>query len=183
MSEEVKTSLDETQENGGEEATGKKAGARKAKIKSRSEVKASRVEERGTSLVTERAQQVEGVSTARKRRVSEKAQRRTAEGPLTATSVATVDAIKQTDLEDDDYSEYEYNQLMLMYEQTIQDIREGEIVKGRVLGITKEDVIVDVGFKSEGIISIQEFTEPVNSQVGDELEVFLDAVEDQNGQL
>ncbi|MFH2057072.1 MAG: 30S ribosomal protein S1, partial [bacterium] len=74
-------------------------------------------------------------------------------------------------------------QLMLMYEQTIQDIREGEIVKGRVLGITKEDVIVDVGFKSDGIISIQEFTEPVNIQVGDEIEVFLDAVEDQNGQL
>jgi small subunit ribosomal protein S1 len=183
MSDEVKTNSEELKQMGGDAATGKKAGPKKAKTKSRAEIKASKVEERGKSLVTDRALQVEGVTTARQRRVSQKAQRRLTEGPVVMPEIATVDAIKQTDLDEDGYSEQEYNQLMLMYEETIQDIREGEIVKGQVMGITKEDVIVDVGFKSEGIISIHEFTEPLNIQVGDGIEVFLDAVEDQNGQL
>ena len=70
-----------------------------------------------------------------------------------------------------------------MYNETLQDIREGEIIKGRVLDITREDVIVDVGFKSEGIIPLNEFTEPINIKVGDQIEVYLESVEDQNGQL
>lgn len=82
-----------------------------------------------------------------------------------------------------EYSTDEFEQFMKMYEPTLRDIEEGEIVKGKVMGVTKEDVIVDVGFKSEGIIPISEFPEPVNVKVGDEIEVYLDAIEDQDGQL
>lgn len=82
-----------------------------------------------------------------------------------------------------EYTPDEFNQYLEMYEPTLCDIQEGEIVKGKVMGVTKEDVIVDVGFKSEGIISIAEFPEPINVKVGDEIEVFLDAIEDQDGQL
>jgi len=82
-----------------------------------------------------------------------------------------------------EYSSDEFNELLEMYETTLHDIQEGEIVKGKVMGVTKEDVIVDVGFKSEGIIPIVEFPEPLNIKVGDEIEVFLDAIEDQDGQL
>jgi small subunit ribosomal protein S1 len=84
---------------------------------------------------------------------------------------------------DKEYSPDEFDQLLEMYENTLHDIQEGEIIKGKVMGVTKEDVIVDVGFKSEGIISMSEFPEPVNIKVGDEIEVFLDAIEDQDGQL
>jgi small subunit ribosomal protein S1 len=84
---------------------------------------------------------------------------------------------------DKEYSTEEFEQYMKMYEPTLRDIQEGEIVKGKVMGVTKEDVIVDVGFKSEGIIPIAEFTEPINIKVGDEIEVYLDAIEDQDGQL
>jgi small subunit ribosomal protein S1 len=70
-----------------------------------------------------------------------------------------------------------------MYNQTLQDIKEGEIIKGRVLDITRDYVIVDVGFKSEGIIALDEFSEPINIKVGDSIEVYLESVEDQNGQL
>jgi small subunit ribosomal protein S1 len=84
---------------------------------------------------------------------------------------------------DKEYSPDEFDRLLEMYETTLHDIQEGEIVKGKVMGVTKEDVIVDVGFKSEGIISISEFPEPLNIKVGDEIEVFLDAIEDQDGQL
>ncbi len=82
-----------------------------------------------------------------------------------------------------EYSPEEFEEFLKMYEPTLSDIQEGEIVKGKVMGVTKEDVIVDVGFKSEGIISISEFPEPINVKVGDEVEVYLDAIEDQDGQL
>ncbi len=82
-----------------------------------------------------------------------------------------------------EYSNDEFERFLNMYEPTLCDIQEGEIVKGRVMGVTKEDVIVDVGFKSEGIIPITEFPEPVNVKVGDDIEVYLDAIEDQDGQL
>ena len=82
-----------------------------------------------------------------------------------------------------EYSPEEFEHFMQMYEPTLSDIEEGEIVNGRVMGVTKEDVIVDVGFKSEGVISISEFPEPINVKVGDEIEVYLDAIEDQDGQL
>ena len=84
---------------------------------------------------------------------------------------------------DKEYSTDEFEQYLKMYEPTLRDIQEGEIVKGKVMGVTKEDVIVDVGFKSEGIIPIAEFPEPINIKVGDEIEVYLDAIEDQDGQL
>jgi len=82
-----------------------------------------------------------------------------------------------------EYSTEEFEQFLKMYEPTLRDIKEGEIVKGKVMGVTKEDVIVDVGFKSEGLISISEFPEPINVKVSDEIEVYLDAIEDQDGQL
>jgi len=82
-----------------------------------------------------------------------------------------------------EYSPDEFNELSKMYETTLHDIQEGEIIKGKVMGVTKDDVIVDVGFKSEGIIPISEFSGPLNIKVGDEIEVFLEAIEDQDGQL
>ncbi len=87
------------------------------------------------------------------------------------------------DLEDEEYSSDEFAELMSMYDATMGDIKEGEIIKGRVMGVTRDVVIVDVGFKSEGVIALDEFPQPLNISVGEEVEVFLDAVEDQNGQL
>jgi small subunit ribosomal protein S1 len=181
MSDETTTKEEQTKKIGGGKRAAKKTTGKKAK--SKASAKVSKVEEKGTSLVTKLAKDVSNVTTKRQRRVSEKAQRRETGLHDHVEEIATVEAIKQTDLEEADYSQHDYERYMQMYEETLQDIREGEIVKGRVLGITKEDVIVDVGFKSEGIIPVTEFTEPVNIKVGDDIEVYLDAVEDQNGQL
>lgn len=87
------------------------------------------------------------------------------------------------DLEDEEYSAEEFAGMMEMYVSTMGDIKEGEIIKGKVMGVTRDVVIVDVGFKSEGVIPLDEFPQPLNISVGEEVEVFLDAVEDQNGQL
>ena len=87
------------------------------------------------------------------------------------------------DIEMQEYSTEEFNRMISMYEGTLKDIKEGEVVRGTVLGVTRDDVIVDVGFKSEGIIPIAEFPTPVNVRVGDEIDVYLDAIENSDGQL
>jgi small subunit ribosomal protein S1 len=84
---------------------------------------------------------------------------------------------------EDTYSPNDFEQMLTVYDSTLKDIREGEVVKGKIIAVTKDDVIVDVGFKSEGIIPISEFPEDGNIVVGDEVEVYLEAVEDQDGQL
>jgi len=85
----------------------------------------------------------------------------------------------RADLYDEDYSEDEYEQMLSMYEGTMASIAEGEIVKSKVLRITENAVILDVGFKSEGSVALDEFKE--TPAVGDEVEVFLEHLEDQEG--
>jgi small subunit ribosomal protein S1 len=85
------------------------------------------------------------------------------------------------DLYDEDYSDSDYEQMLSMYEGTMSQIVEGEIVKSRVLRVTDNAVILDVGFKSEGSVPLDEFKDPHSLKEGDEVEVFLEHLEDQEG--
>ena len=66
-------------------------------------------------------------------------------------------------------------------------LKEGEIVKGRIVHIGRDYVTVDIGFKSEGLIPREEFQRhgeaEVGAAIGDEIDVFLDTVEDENGMM
>lgn len=59
----------------------------------------------------------------------------------------------------------------------------GTILKGRIVEFTKDHVVVDVGLKSEGLVPIQEFSDPSELTLDGEVEVFLDQAEDDNGQI
>ena len=83
------------------------------------------------------------------------------------------------DLYDEAYSDDEYEAMLSMYEGTMAAIVEGEIVTSKVLRVTDSAVILDVGFKSEGSVPLDEFKDVPN--VGDEVEVFLEHLEDQEG--
>jgi small subunit ribosomal protein S1 len=83
--------------------------------------------------------------------------------------------------EEDEYSMEEYEVMLEMYSETLSNIEEGEIVKAKVLRITENAVILDVGFKSEGAITKDEFKNPELLQPGDEVEVFLENLEDADG--
>ncbi|MFD2533163.1 30S ribosomal protein S1 [Gracilimonas halophila] len=85
----------------------------------------------------------------------------------------------------DEYTDDEYNDMVGMYEDTLNEIEEKEIVQGRVVSIDEKYVVVDIGFKSEGIIQVNEFSNEAleEMEVGDDIEVFLDRVEDKEGQL
>ncbi len=70
-----------------------------------------------------------------------------------------------------------------IYERTLKDFGEGEVVKGTIVSIGSDSVLVDIGFKSEGTISLTEFPEPDKLQVGDDLDVLIEVAEDQDGMI
>ena len=156
-------------------ATSKKTKKTKTKI-TKTDVQSSQV-----VTTVDREIKAEKVRTERHRRVAERAKVR-AEMPA-QTVESEVDRVRITDVSGVIYDDPEYQKMVEMYDSTIKSIREGEIVSGTVLGVTRDDVIVDVGFKSEGIIPINEFITPLNIKVGDPIEVYLEQIEDSNGQL
>ena len=83
----------------------------------------------------------------------------------------------------EDYSEAEKAKMAQMYEDTLNQINEKEVVKGSVVGINDRDVILNIGFKSDGLISISEFRDLEDLKIGDEVEVYIEEQEDKNGQL
>src|SRR5260221_13659783 len=83
--------------------------------------------------------------------------------------------------DEDDLSPEKRAEMFGQYEESLRSIGEGEIVRGTVLSIDDKDVLVDVGFKSEGIISLSEFSDPGGIHVGDTIEVFLEKMENQDG--
>ena len=97
----------------------------------------------------------------------------------TEATMAATGLMVRADLYDEEYSEDEYEQMLSMYEGTMASIAEGEIVRSKVIRITENAVILDVGFKSEGSVALDEFKEL--PAVGDEVEVFLEHLEDQEG--
>ncbi|MCK4418115.1 MAG: S1 RNA-binding domain-containing protein, partial [Candidatus Latescibacteria bacterium] len=87
------------------------------------------------------------------------------------------------DLEAKEYSNEEFAEMLRLYDETLKGLTEGEIVKGEVMAIGKDSIIVDIGFKSEGEILLSEFGDSPQVKVGDQIDVFLENVEDQDGQL
>ena len=75
-------------------------------------------------------------------------------------------------------------ELEQLYEESLKHIQEGEIVRGRVVHISRDSVLVDVGYKSEGLIDLEEFPDQGRHlQVGEEIDVLLEEKEDSEGQV
>src|SRR4030065_403663 len=82
-----------------------------------------------------------------------------------------------------DYTQEEFEELANLYTESFRDVKQGELVKGRLVRIQDDNVIIDVGFKSEGTIPRSEFGEDAKLEVGQEVEVVLESVEDLEGNL
>ncbi|MCX6161625.1 MAG: 30S ribosomal protein S1 [Ignavibacteriae bacterium] len=82
-----------------------------------------------------------------------------------------------------DYDEEEFQTMLKLYEKTFNVIKENELVKGKIVAIHGEDVLIDIGSKSDGRVSINEFAHPEELAVGNEIEIFLEKIEDKEGQL
>ena len=70
-----------------------------------------------------------------------------------------------------------------LYDQTLSKVVENEVVEGTVTAINKREVIVNIGYKSEGVISAPEFRYNPDLKVGDKVEVYVESAEDRKGQL
>src|SRR5438034_6667409 len=110
----------------------------------------------------------------------------TSEETLTPVAVAAprAPATPPTPLnaeEDDELSPETRAEMFGKYEESLRSIAEGEIVRGTVLAVDEKEVLVDVGFKSEGVIPLSEFPSPESIHVGDVLDVFLEKMENQDG--
>ncbi len=89
----------------------------------------------------------------------------------------------KTKFQREEYSEDEFLSLAQLYADSFTNVREGELIKGTIVSVQNDHVIVDVGFKSEGSIPIFEFGEDPELIIGSEIEVVLENVEDQYGNL
>jgi small subunit ribosomal protein S1 len=86
-------------------------------------------------------------------------------------------------IEESEYQPEEFEFLSQLYNKTLSNVKEGDIVSGKILAVTEKEVIIDIGFKSEGIMPIDEFDNTDDLKPGDTVEVFLESIEDLSGQL
>ncbi|HEY0356539.1 MAG TPA: S1 RNA-binding domain-containing protein, partial [Flavisolibacter sp.] len=81
------------------------------------------------------------------------------------------------------YTQEEKDKYDKVYENTFVQLSDGEMIKGLVVGITKTDVVLNIGFKSDGLVSLNEFRDMPGLKVGDEVEVMVVEKEDRDGNL
>ena len=70
-----------------------------------------------------------------------------------------------------------------MYDETLKNFTEGSIVAGKIISVHDGDVLIDIGYKSEGIVDVHEFKDLEEDPVGQEVEVFLERLEDDYGMI
>ncbi|WP_460637878.1 30S ribosomal protein S1 [Larkinella harenae] len=81
------------------------------------------------------------------------------------------------------YSAAERDRLAELYDNTLAQVNEKEVVIGTVVGITDREIILNIGFKSDGLVPASEFRDLPDLKIGDEVEVYVENQEDPNGQL
>ncbi|QHV98474.1 30S ribosomal protein S1 [Spirosoma endbachense] len=81
------------------------------------------------------------------------------------------------------YSDAERTRMLELYDNTLSEVKEKEVVMGTVVGITDREVLLNIGFKSDGLVPASEFRDMPELKMGDEIEVYVENQEDPNGQL
>ncbi|MEM9340445.1 MAG: 30S ribosomal protein S1 [Bacteroidota bacterium] len=93
------------------------------------------------------------------------------------------DDFEEPDGFNDDYSDEERKAMEQLYAETLTEINEKELIEGTVVGITDRDVIVNIGFKSDGLVALSEFRDTPDLKTGDTVQVYIEEQENANGQL
>ncbi|MBI5117204.1 30S ribosomal protein S1 [Candidatus Poribacteria bacterium] len=121
-------------------------------------------------MILEDKKQVGNEQEARKRSTDHAA------SPKTESAAATGEKRGEIDFD-------KIEDMSKIYEQTLKNFQEGEVVKGTIVSVGPDSVLVDIGFKSEGTISLSEFLDPSEIHVGDEVDVLIEIAEDQDGMI
>jgi len=102
--------------------------------------------------------------------------------PITGVD-ASGNAVDLSEFEESFYLPGQVDDILKDYDKSLAGIEEGQVVSGRILRITDKEVIIDVNFKSEGVIPLSEFKNVQDYKPGDVIDVFLEQVEDSEGQI
>jgi small subunit ribosomal protein S1 len=90
---------------------------------------------------------------------------------------------KERFINEDEYSPEDLKELSKLYTDSFREFKEGEIVTGKIVGINADNVVVDVGFKSDGSISKSEFNSTDEIKIGESVDIVIESVEDEDGNL
>ena len=80
------------------------------------------------------------------------------------------------------YTEVSKDDLVKTYDETLNTVKDKEVVMGTVTSMNKREVVVNIGFKSDGVVPMSEFRYNPDLKIGDEVEVYLESKENRKGQ-
>ncbi len=83
----------------------------------------------------------------------------------------------------DTYSVDERGDFETLYNDTLNTVSEKEVIEGKVISLNKREVVVDIGYKSDGIVSVNEFRYNPELKIGDTVDVYIESLEDKKGQM
>ncbi|MCD6565749.1 MAG: 30S ribosomal protein S1 [Bacteroidales bacterium] len=86
-------------------------------------------------------------------------------------------------VKEDDYTPKVRAEYESLYDETLSSVAENEVVDGTVISMTKREVVINIGYKSEGVVSLNEFRYNQELKIGDTVEVYVESKEDKTGQL
>jgi small subunit ribosomal protein S1 len=121
--------------------------------------------------------------------VEEEVQVQESEEQVAEVTEAKEDQLAETEVKDSEEAQEEQlkeQTFQELYEESLKSIKEGEVVRGSIIQVTDDYVMVDIGYKSEGQIRISEFADEegnISAKVGDEVDVLLEYHEDENGDI
>ncbi|MAX79468.1 MAG: 30S ribosomal protein S1 [Crocinitomicaceae bacterium] len=150
---------------------------------------ANQTPEATTDAPTPKAEKVDVEAEASKTEETEEAPKKEAiEVPTEAVDYKSVEPLDDFDWDSigktkDNYKEEARKEMEEAYNETLTSIAEHEVLEGKIVTLTKKEAVINIGYKSEGIIPISEFRYNPDLKVGDGVEVYVDSQEDKNGQL
>jgi len=208
LAEETKAEVVEEKVKEKAEVVEEKAEVIEKKVKQKAEKKAEVIEEttevveetikvveEKTEAVEEKTAAVEEKVDVVEKKVKQKATQKEKKKPLKKTSdkdvkklYASIESDKDFDWKNygnsnDIYSEGQKDDFIKQYDKTLSTIVENEVIDGTVILMNKREVVINIGYKSEGVVSLNEFRYNPNLKIGDKVEVFVESQEDKKGQL
>ncbi|HIC39583.1 MAG TPA: 30S ribosomal protein S1 [Candidatus Marinimicrobia bacterium] len=91
--------------------------------------------------------------------------------------------ISKKEIDEAEINEDISDELKSKYESSLAEISENQVIKGRVIGMNDHVIIIDIGFKSEGMIGREEFSDGTLPKIGDQIDIYLERLEDRRGNM
>ena len=190
MSEEVKKQTEEIQDSNSENVNNEENGESTVKPeKAKSQAEEKPAEEEATVVNEDVAAPAKVTAPEEKvEAVAEKIEKKPAGKKVQKVAVSASEPDADFDWDDyanssNVYGSHQRDEIKQLYDQTLSTIAENEVIEGTVISMNKREVVINIGYKSEGVVSLNEFRYNPNLKIGDKVEVFVENQEDKKGQL